>query len=357
MSPEPLHGTGATASGGALPAIEALAVLPIYLKLAGRRALLAGGSLPAVWKGQLLVAAGANVLVCDASPCPEMTDFARQTGGAAKIAARPWDAGDLVDCAIAIGALEGSEAIRFRDAARRAGVPVNIIDVPDLCDFQFGTIINRSPLLIGISTDGAAPVLGQALRTRIEALLPRTLQAWAQAAKEWRADLKGRHLGFAARRRYWEAFADLALDGSGRVPSEADRAACLGYAVNVDAKRQGSLVLLGMGPGDPDLLTLGAVRALQSVDTMVHDRDVTAQSLSLGRREAIRRMSSPDDAITAADVSKQVEEGAIIAWVGAGDPASSGRWSTRQKLLGELGTPFVIVRGFPAANPRGSDQA
>lgn len=333
----------------AMLAIEALPVLPIYFKLSGRRALLAGGSLPAVWKAQLLVAAGARLLVCDASPCPEMLDFAQRAGDAAEIAARPWDVRDFETCALAIGALEGEEAIRFRDAAQRAGVPVNVIDVPDLCDFQFGTIINRSPLLIGISTDGAAPVLGQALRTRVEALLPETIQAWAQAAKDWRADLSARHLGFAARRRYWEAFADFALDGSGRTPSEADHMACLELAMRTEAGVRGGLVLVGIGPGDPDLLTLRAVRALQSVDIMVHDRDVTPQTLGLGRREATRRHAPAEDDVAVRQISAEVEQGARIAWVGLGDAAGFERWSRRRKLLAEFGTAFDVVPGLPLA--------
>ena len=95
---------------------------------------------------------------------------------------------------------------RFADAARAAGVPINVIDKPALCDFSFGAIVNRSPLVIGISTDGAAPVFAQAIRARLEALLPKGFAAWAAAAARWRAALKDTGLSFAGRRRFWQLF-------------------------------------------------------------------------------------------------------------------------------------------------------
>ncbi len=109
-------------------------------------------------------------------------------------------------------------------AARLAGAPVNIVDKPDFCDFSFGTLVNRSPLIVAISTDGAAPVFGQAIRTRIETLLPETLKAWARAAKDWRPAVQARELPFALRRAFWELFTARAMSESGRLPEEADRA-------------------------------------------------------------------------------------------------------------------------------------
>ena len=95
--------------------------------------------------------------------------------------------------AIAVGACENeAQAQRFSDAARAAGVPVNVIDKPKFCDFAFGAIVNRSPMVIGISTDGAAPVFGQAIRGKLEAMIPRGFAQWAEAARRWRADVRRR---------------------------------------------------------------------------------------------------------------------------------------------------------------------
>ena len=114
---------------------------------------------------------------------------------------------DLKDAAIAIGAFEDDEsAAAFASAARAAGVPVNVIDKPAFCDFSFGAIVNRSPLVIGISTDGAAPVFAQAIRAKLEALLPKGFADWAAAAARWRGALKLAGLSFAARRKFWQMF-------------------------------------------------------------------------------------------------------------------------------------------------------
>ena len=110
----------------------------------------------------------------------------------------------------------------FAAAAREAGVPVNVIDRPEFCDFSFGAIVNRSPLVIGISTDGAAPVFGQALRARIEALIPASFAAWAQAAKDWRPQFSLKAGTFRQRRNFWERFSTLALASAGRKPEPGD---------------------------------------------------------------------------------------------------------------------------------------
>src|SRR3546814_13039525 len=101
--------------------------------------------------------------------------------------ARRWDAADLGGAALASDdKAEQGEALRFVAAARKGGAPVNSIDQTELCDFQFGTIVNRSPLVLAISTDGGAPMLGQSIRARIESVLPLGLTGWAKAAREWR---------------------------------------------------------------------------------------------------------------------------------------------------------------------------
>ncbi len=100
---------------------------------------------------------------------------------------------------------------QFAAAARAAGVPVNVIDRPAFCDFSFGAIVNRSPLVIGISTDGAAPVFGQAIRAKIEALIPKGFARWAEAARAWRPRVQALALPFRGRRNFWEKFTDRAV--------------------------------------------------------------------------------------------------------------------------------------------------
>src|ERR1019366_3946640 len=109
--------------------------------------------------------------------------------------------------AVAMGAFDDDEsAAMFAEAARTWGVPVNVIDKPAFCDFSFGSIVNRSPLVIGISTDGAAPVFAQAIRAKLEALIPLGFARWAAAARRWRRAVQTSGLSFPARRRFWQVF-------------------------------------------------------------------------------------------------------------------------------------------------------
>jgi uroporphyrin-III C-methyltransferase / precorrin-2 dehydrogenase / sirohydrochlorin ferrochelatase len=187
-----------------------IAKLPIFLDLADKRVLIAGGSDSAAWKAELLAAAGARVKVLAPNPELELLALAAASGSAIEIERRFWREEDLDGIWLAVANCEDAdEAVLFATAARSRGVLVNVIDRPASCDFQFGAIVNRSPVVIGISTDGAAPILGQAIRRRIEAVLPASLGAWGEAAKSCRDRLAMILPGNAQRRRFWEKFVDV----------------------------------------------------------------------------------------------------------------------------------------------------
>src|SRR4029077_20417176 len=201
---------------------------------------------------------------------------------------REIEAADFANGALAIGAFEDDrEAAAFAGLARAAGVPVNVIDKPQFCDFAFGAIVNRSPLVIGISTDGAAPVFGQAIRAKLEALIPRGFAAWAEAARRWREEVKASGLSFSARRRFWQLFTADALRYPNKTPADADFEDLLELTRSqAQAAEAGSVTLVGAGPGDPELLTLKAVRALQAADIILFDDLVSTGVLDFARREA-----------------------------------------------------------------------
>lgn len=316
--------------------MEALATLPVFLKLAGKPVIVAGGSPPAVWKAELLAASGAHVRVLSDSPCPEMIELAgRVAGESVTILSRRWAADDLVGAAVAIGAIEDDDEARaFRDAARSAGVPVNVIDKPAFCDFQFGTIVTRSPLVIGISTDGAAPVFGQAIRTRIEALLPQSLRAWAEAARAWRPVVQMRNLSFQARRRFWEAFSDRALSASSH-PTDQDQAACFTAAEGDSSGKPGEIALIGSGPGTSDLLTLAAVAALQSADVVLHDVDLQFETIGMARRE-LQKILAASESEARGHALRFIEDGRRVAWLGTGNPHICQRWREREAAFAGL---------------------
>ena len=131
--------------------------------------------------------------------------------------------GGFSGAAVAVGdCVDEASAAAFAKAARACGVPVNVIDKPAFCDFSFGAIVNRSPLVIGISTDGAAPVFAQAIRARLEALLPNGFAHWAAAASRWRAAVKESGLPFAGRRKFWHLFTAHAVANPQSEPGEQD---------------------------------------------------------------------------------------------------------------------------------------
>jgi uroporphyrin-III C-methyltransferase/precorrin-2 dehydrogenase/sirohydrochlorin ferrochelatase len=269
--------------------MDPLARLPVFLALEDKRAVLAGGSPAAAWKAELLSASGARVEIYAPAPSDElMLVMSDPPNGEIVLNKRDWMAEDLSGASVAIGAFENDDAAAvFAAAARAAGVPVNVIDKPAFCDFSFGAIVNRSPLVIGISTDGAAPVFAQAIRAKLEALLPMGFADWAAAAARWRPALKASGLSFTGRRKFWHLFTAHAVANPASEPSQSDFDRFIAEVKGVGAAiENGSVTLVGAGPGDPELLTLRAMRALQSADVILFDDLVSRDVLDFARREA-----------------------------------------------------------------------
>src|SRR5579883_3383169 len=297
----------------AAAAIAPLANLPLFFKLRGRQAVVAGGSDAAAWKAELLAAAGAQVRAFAAAPSEKMTEVAGRRSGEVRIERRRWRPEDLAGAALAVGDFaDRAESAAFHAAGRAAGAPVNVVDQPEFCDFSFGAIVNRSPLVIGVSTDGAAPVFGQALRGRLEALIPHGFAAWAEAAKRWRDRLQALGASFRRQREFWERFAALALVKADRPPAEADLRALIEAAFGRAAADAGEAIVVCTAPGGAELLTLKAWRALQSADAIVFDDLVPSEILDLGRREATRIRAGQGREAVATLVSLCQEGGKVV---------------------------------------------
>jgi uroporphyrin-III C-methyltransferase/precorrin-2 dehydrogenase/sirohydrochlorin ferrochelatase len=332
-----------------------LARLPAFFALEGKRAVVAGGTEPAAWKAELLSAAGARVDVFAPSPGEEMVTLAADAPrGPIVIRRRSWEAADFAGAAIAVAdCADDREAAQFAAAARAAGVPVNIVDRPAFCDFSFGAIVNRSPLVIGISTDGAAPVFGQAIRAKIEALIPRGFSRWADAARAWRPRVQALALPFRGRRSFWERFTARAIATPERAPTDADLDALLAPTAT---REPGSVVLVGAGPGNPELLTLRAVRALQSADVILFDDLVAAEILDFARREAKKmlvgktgyRASCRQDDINALMISL-TKAGRRVVRLKGGDPMIFGRADEEIAACRAAGVAVEVVPGITTA--------
>jgi uroporphyrin-III C-methyltransferase/precorrin-2 dehydrogenase/sirohydrochlorin ferrochelatase len=336
--------------------IGELATLPVFFTLEDRRVILAGFSAGALWKAEVLQAAGARVDLFGNYRADDLAQFA--LGERVRHQHRHWIDADFKGAALAVGEFEAeAEASSFRAAAHRTGVPVNVVDRPALCDFQFGSIVNRSPLVIGISTAGAAPVFGQAVRAQIETLLPARFARWAEAARAWRPSLQALGLDFRGRRSFWEAFTRQALTRPGESPSEELRDRLLKDVRDPAQGELGTVLLVGAGPGDPELLTLKAVRVLQSADVVLFDDLVPSAIVEMARREAARitvgkrghKPSCGQDEISALLV-KLAREGKKVVRLKGGDPTIFGRANEEIEALRAAGIPFEIVPGITAAS-------
>jgi uroporphyrin-III C-methyltransferase/precorrin-2 dehydrogenase/sirohydrochlorin ferrochelatase len=340
--------------------LEPLAKLPVFLDLSDKHVLIAGGGEPVVWKAELLAAAGARVTVLSADPEPELAILAETSAGAIRLLRRAWREDDLDGVWIALADChDGTEAARFAAAARGRGALVNVIDQPAFCDFQFGTIVNRSPVVIGISTDGAAPILGQAIRRRIEAVLPRSLGAWGEAAKTIRGRLTTLLPSKTQRRRFWEKFVDVTFisqDEEDARLAEIERLARETLAERPGRPGVGKVAIVGAGPGDPELLTLKAMREMQAADVIVYDRLVTEGVLELGRREARRIAVGKEGhgpSCRQGDINELIvglaQEGKRVVRLKGGDPAVFGRAGEELEACRTAGIPVTMVPGVTAA--------
>lgn len=346
--------------------ISDLAKLPLFWDLAGKSVVVAGGSEGAAWKAELMMAAGAIVHVY----CPEdalgdtMQTLLRKAEDpettkppAAILHAHQWHLGIFAGASMALADCEtDAEAHAFACAAKAAGVPVNVIDKPAHCQFQFGSIVNRSPVIVAISTDGAAPILAQAIRRRIETLLPPALKDWARLAHNIREEVNIRLTPGPRRRRFWEGFVDSAFSTT-RPPTETEHAGFLEKAsILGDAPATGRVTLVGAGPGDAELLTLKAMRALQAADVILFDDLVSDEVLELARREAKRmlvgkrggRASCHQEDINEMMV-KFARAGKHVVRLKSGDPMIFGRAGEEIERLRREGIAVDVVPGITAA--------
>lgn len=269
--------------------LGAISKLPVFLDLAGRVAVLAGNTPGLAWKAELIAAAGAKVTVLAPEPSEELVALIARgsPAGSLTLVEREWEPADLDGAAVAVADLETlGEAAAFKAAGDSAGVLVNTIDKGATCDFYFGAIVSRSPIMIGCTTDGTAPILGQAIRRAIELAVPDWLAPWADFARAIRPEVKRKLAPGVQRRSFWEAFTERAmtapLDEAGRTETLETIA------------RAGALARSGGGhrhdlsaPANIDDLTLADIKRLQSADIIVEERGATTAQVFY-RREATR---------------------------------------------------------------------
>lgn len=271
----------------------ALRTFPISLAMDRRTVLLAGGGEAMLCKARLLAPFGARLRVVHPAPDPALAALADT------VRRRPFAAADLDGVVLAFA--EADPAAEVSRLAASRGIPVNVPDRADLCTFLMPAVVDRGPITIAIGSGGASPVLVRRLRERLEAALEPELGRLAALLDRFRPAVRATRADGTARRRFWEAVVDGPVAARMLAGDEAGATAAMLRALNApgpDARgggreRAGRVTLVGTGPGDPDLLTLKALRALQDADVVVHDASVDPRILPYVRRDAHRLFAGP----------------------------------------------------------------
>jgi len=327
-----------------------------FLALHGRPGVVVGGGAVAALKAETLLRSGVRVTVIAPQTCARLSELALL--GAVRIENKRFQPGDLVGAEIAIAATDDSavnEAVSV--AARSLRIPVNVADNATLSSFILPSVIDRPPLQIAISTAGASPVLARKLRTLIEAAVPFALGRLAALIGRWRAASKERYPDPEARRRFWEEvvdgpIADMVLAGN----EQAATRALEGRMLETPVPAKGFVSLVGAGPGDPELLTLRALRVMQAASVVLYDHLVSPPLVDLVRRDAERiyvgkeqdNHALPQGGINALMV-RLAREGKRVVRLKGGDPFIFGRGGEEIDALLEHGIAFEVVPGITAA--------
>lgn len=334
-----------------------MTLFPIFSDLKNRPVLVVGGGEVATRKVQALLQAGALVTVGAPSLGPALSEAL----AAGRITHRPgrFDPAWLEQAWLVIAATdERATNTQVYEAASARRLFCNVVDDPALSSFQVPAIVDRSPLVIAISSSGVAPVLARRLRERLESLLDQSLGALAGLAARYRSQIRERHRELGARRRFYDWLLDGPVGAALRHarPDEAETA--LRQALSqAETPTPGRVVLVGAGPGDPGLLTLKALRALNEADVILHDRLVSAEVLALARRDAdcvaVGKRPGEDHDATQARIHALMREyaqaGRRVVRLKGGDAFIFGRGGEELEYLRAHGVDYEVVPGITAA--------
>ncbi|MEE9428831.1 MAG: siroheme synthase CysG [Paracoccaceae bacterium] len=335
--------------------------LPIFLDIRGKTVVVDGGGTVAARRVERALLAGAHVHVFDPDLCDEFRGLSENP----KLThfARPVAAADIDGSIVAYGASEDEVRDKvLSDAARAAGVLSNVADVSEYCDFITPSVVDRSPLVVAISSGGTAPIIARILRARIESLLPPAYGRMAEFMGRFRAQVLEKIKTTRLRRRFWERMidgpaGDLFLSGDAD-SAEKHLLSVLNEDSGEDAAfTKGEVFLVGAGPGDPDLLTFRALRLMQRADVVLYDRLVGDDIVDLLRRDAERiyvgklpnqhTMAQEDLSQLMVDLAQQ---GKRVLRLKGGDPFIFGRGGEEIETLAENDIPFQVVPGITAAS-------
>ena len=332
--------------------------LPLFTDIKNKRCLIVGGGSIAARKGRLLAQAGARVCVIAPQVEAALSDIAQRSGG--EVHLRTYRATDLHDIALVIAATDDNAVnSEVSTDAHLRHLPVNVVDSPELCSVILPSIIDRSPVMIAVSSGGQSPVLARQLRAKLESLIPSAYGRLAALVGKFRTSAAQRFPNIDERRKFWEEIidgpiAELMLAGSEDI-AETQLAERL--ADDKPVAPVGEVYLVGAGPGDPDLLTFKALRLMQKADVVLYDRLVADEIVDLCRRDAERiyvGKARANHAVPQQDINQLLVDLALqgkkVLRLKGGDPFIFGRGGEEIELLAANNVPFQVVPGITAAS-------
>ncbi len=330
--------------------------LPIFFDIKDKPCLVAGGGDVAERKVRSLRRAGGRVRIV----APELTPELAQLRDEGKVdhLDKAFDATDLENTVLAIAATDNPEVNRqIAGLARARNIPVNVVDQPDLCSFVMPSVIDRSPVIVAVSTGGASPVLARLMRARLESLIPAGYGRLAELCRRYRDRVKDRFKTMEQRRRFWDDILQGGVAERIFTGHQEDADAAMEQALSKEHdSSMGEVYLVGAGPGDPDLLTFRALRLMQQADVVVYDRLVAKPILEMTRQDAQRiyvgkernHHAMRQEEINAL-LARLAKEGKRVLRLKGGDPFIFGRGGEEIDTLAAEGVPFQVVPGITAA--------
>ncbi|KDE38672.1 MAG: siroheme synthase CysG [Nitrincola lacisaponensis] len=332
--------------------------LPLFFDLKGREVLLVGGGDVALRKARLLSRAGARLTVVAHQIHPELLALLNAHQGQALIG--DYHAGLLQQKTLVLAATDDeplNEQVHHDAVA--VNVPVNVVDNPPLCTFIFPAIVDRSPIVIGISSGGQSPVLARILRSRLESQIPVSFSRLGALVGRLRDQVKARFSSVNERRVFWEKVLNGQVAERVFAGRDAEAESLLLEQIQAGSgdSQTGEVYLVGAGPGDPELLTFKALRLMQQADVVLYDRLVSDEVLELCRRDAdMIYVGKKRDhhAVPQQDINQLLIEhaqaGRRVVRLKGGDPFIFGRGGEELEQLKAAGIPFQVVPGITAAS-------
>jgi uroporphyrin-III C-methyltransferase/precorrin-2 dehydrogenase/sirohydrochlorin ferrochelatase len=331
---------------------------PIFLDTTDLTCLVVGAGEVAARKVELLLKTSAEITVVAPWVCDTVQRFADENK--IELIVRPYQEADLSDKQMVFVATDNGQLnAHIHDQARAKKILVNVVDNTPLCQFITPSIVDRSPIIIAMSSGGVAPVLLRYLRQKLESVIPQKVSLLGQFSEKFRDLVKKRFKSVTERRYFWEDvldgdIAENVLQGNA---IEAEQKFLEKLNADDASKTKGEVYLVGAGPGDPDLLTFRALRLMQKADVVVYDRLVSQEILELVRRDAEKiyvgkaksKHTVPQDEINEL-LAKEALAGNRVVRLKGGDPFIFGRGGEELETLIEHGVSFQVVPGITAAS-------